>query len=162
MSAAAETLDGRDAPGGPIQVRLGSWEQFEAAAREIRFEVFVGEQAVPADMELDRYDPVCVHALAFDGSGRALGTGRLLPDSHIGRVAVRREARARGVGAAIMRELMSAAARRGDAQVELSSQLQAEPFYLKLGFARAGEPYDEVGIPHVAMRARLPAGRNQP
>lgn len=146
------------APAVPV-VRLGSWEQFGTQAREIRFDVFVDEQSVPAELEIDCFDPVCVHALAFDASGTVLGTGRLLPDAHIGRVAVRRLARSMGVGAAIMRELMTAAARRGDPQVELSSQLHAESFYRRLGFERVGQPYDEVGIAHVTMKARLRASQ---
>jgi predicted GNAT family N-acyltransferase len=162
VSEPSGAASGALAPDSAVTVRLGGWEQFGASAREIRLEVFVAEQAVPAEFEIDRYDPVCVHALAFDPAGRAIGTGRLLPDSHIGRVAVRREARSRGVGAAIMRELMAAAARRGDDRAELSSQLHAERFYLKLGFVRIGEPYEEVGIPHVTMRVRLPAGTGQP
>jgi len=139
------------------QIRLGSWEQFGSQAREIRFEVFVAEQGVPAELEVDRYDPVCVHALAIGESARAVGTGRLLPDGHIGRMAVLREVRSTGVGAALLRELMQAARRRGDRRVELSSQVHAKDFYLKFGFSVIGEPYEDAGIAHIMMRAELPA-----
>jgi predicted GNAT family N-acyltransferase len=140
-------------------VRLGSWEQFGAQARAVRLAVFVDEQSVPAELEIDRFDPVCVHALVLHADGGVLGTGRLLPDGHIGRIAVRREARSQGIGAAIVRELMTAASRRGDPQVELSSQLHAEGFYRRLGFERVGQPYEDVGIPHVTMRALLRSAR---
>jgi predicted GNAT family N-acyltransferase len=143
-------------PADGLCIRLGSWDQLGEPARRIRFDVFVEEQGVPAELELDRFDPVCVHALAIDAAGRAVGTGRLLPDGHIGRMAVRREARASGVGAALLRCLMDAARRRGDRRVELSSQVHAEGFYRKFGFVRVGEPYEDAGIAHVTMRIDLP------
>ena len=71
-----------------LQIELMRWEQARAAASRIRYAVFVEEQGVPVEIELDEHDAQCIHALAFDG-GAALGTGRLLPDGHIGRGLVR-------------------------------------------------------------------------
>ena len=136
-----------------IQVKLGSWDELGAQARILRFEVFVEEQRVPAELEIDAMDPISLHALALPSSGPALGTGRLLPDGHIGRMAVVRSARGQGVGAALLVELMQAARRQGHREVELFAQTQAQGFYLRFGFVVTGPPFDDAGIEHVAMRA---------
>jgi predicted GNAT family N-acyltransferase len=81
-----------------------------------------------------------------------LGTGRLLPDGHIGRMAVLRQARGAGVGSALLRALMQAARARGDREVMLSAQTHALPFYERFGFVAEGEAYDDAGIPHRVMR----------
>ncbi len=135
-----------------ITVRLGSWETMRAEAEPIRFEVFVTEQKVPAEIELDHWDPQSVHALAFDEDGAAIGTGRLLPDGHVGRMAVRARARGLGVGSALLRALMVEARRRGHTEVVLSAQTHAVPFYEREGFRTEGGVYDDAGIPHIDMR----------
>jgi len=100
-------------------LRFGDWAAMQADAKPIRMEVFVQEQNVPADLEMDERDVVCLHAVAYDAAGRPLGTGRLLPDGHIGRMAVLRSARGAGVGGAILKGLMEkarAGRRQGCAQ----------------------------------------------
>ena len=138
-----------------ISVRLTRWEDARAEASRIRFAVFVDEQRVPADIEIDEHDPLCVHALACDAAGRVLGTGRLLPDGHIGRMAVSRDARGRGVGGAILEALVDAARARGDREVVLNAQVQAMGFYRAHGFVEEGPEFDDAGIPHRAMRRRF-------
>ena len=141
-----------------LRVALGSWEELRTQAEPIRYAVFVDEQKVPAEIELDAWDPQCVHALAFDardGGAVAVGTGRLLPDGHIGRMAVRQEARGRGVGTALLRVLMDEARRRGHVDAVLSAQTHAVPFYEREGFRAEGGVYDDAGIPHVDMRRAL-------
>ncbi|WP_039787903.1 GNAT family N-acetyltransferase [Herbaspirillum huttiense] len=138
-----------------MKITTGSWEQLRAQAQPIRFEVFVDEQKVPAEIELDEMDPHCVHAVAYDDAGQPLATGRLLPDGHIGRMAVRKAGRGKGVGGAVLQALMQAARQRGDAEVILNAQVHAEGFYQRHGFAREGEQFMEAGIPHITMRARL-------
>ncbi|HWW71426.1 MAG TPA: GNAT family N-acyltransferase, partial [Duganella sp.] len=71
-------------------IRFGDWTVLDKDAKIIRFEVFVEEQKVPAELEMDHMDAVCVHAVAYDAAGKPVGTGRLLPDGHIGRMAVRK------------------------------------------------------------------------
>lgn len=134
-----------------IRVTLDEWPVLKEEARAIRYEVFVVEQNVPVELEWYDMDPVCIHAVAYDESGRAIGTGRLLPDGHIGRMAVRRDARGVGVGGAILEALMEKARERGDAAVVLSAQTHAAPFYQRYGFLREGEEFIEAGIPHVQM-----------
>jgi predicted GNAT family N-acyltransferase len=138
-----------------VHVELGDWQRLRAAAEPIRFRVFVEEQKVPAEMELDEFDAVSLHALARDAAGRALGTGRLLPDGHIGRMAVLPQARGQGVGAALLRALMQAARDRGEREVALSAQTHAIAFYERFGFVVEGEEYDDAGIPHRMMRLVL-------
>ncbi len=138
-----------------VCIELGDWSAMRARAEPVRFEVFVEEQKVPAEIELDEFDAVSLHALALDAGGNVLGTGRLLPDGHIGRMAVRACARGRGVGAALLRALIDAARQRGDREVVLSAQTRAIPFYERFGFIAEGEEYDDAGIAHRLMRRRL-------
>lgn len=140
-----------------FEVQLLDWATARTAARPVREAVFVREQGVPLALEYDDLDPVSDHALALDPTGRAIGTGRLLPDGHIGRMAVLAEARGQGVGAAILAALMERARARGMREVVLSAQRHAAPFYARFGFVAEGETYLEAGIPHVRMRQRLEA-----
>ncbi len=117
--------------------------------------VFVEEQNVPAEMEIDDWDPKSVHAVAFDGDGHALGTGRLLPDGHIGRMAVLESARGAGIGSALLETLMNAARARGHREAVLSAQTHAVPFYRRHGYEICGTEYLDAGIPHVDMKAAL-------
>ena len=135
-----------------LRVELGDWQAMRARAVPVRYAVFVEEQKVPPEIELDEFDPLSLHALAVDGQGRVVGTGRLLPDGHIGRMAVLREARGRGVGSALLQSLMQAARARGDREVALSAQTHAIPFYERFGFVAEGGQYDDAGIPHRRMR----------
>ena len=136
-------------------IRLGDWATLGLDATAIRFEVFVDEQKVPAEIELDDMDAVCLHAVAYDASGVAIGTGRLLPDGHIGRMAVRQPGRGTGVGGAILTLLMEKARERGDAAVVLNAQTVAAPFYARHGFVQQGEQFEEAGIAHVEMRLQF-------
>lgn len=140
-----------------VVIEIGSWQALGAAAAPIRFTVFVDEQNVPAELELDADDALSLHALARDGHGHAVGTGRLLADGHIGRIAVLAAMRGRGVGAALVRALMNAARERRHAEVVLSAQTHAVDFYRRLGFVAEGEAYDDAGLPHLRMRAKLDA-----
>jgi len=138
-----------------MKIQVGNWEALREHAQPIRFEVFVDEQQVPAEIELDEMDAVCVHAVAFDDAGAALATGRLLPDGHIGRMAVRKPGRGKGVGGAVLQALIAAARQRGDGEVILNAQSHAEKFYAAHGFAREGGEFMEAGIPHITMRMAL-------
>jgi predicted GNAT family N-acyltransferase len=137
------------------RVELMSWEQAQPSAGPLRFAIFVGEQNVPSGIELDDLDAQCVHAVAFDVDGKAIGTGRLLPDGHIGRMAVVKEWRRRGIGGEIMAALMEEARKRGHKEVMISAQLQAAEFYRDLGFVAEGKVYSEADILHQKMRKEL-------
>jgi len=135
----------------PFSIRLCSWDDARAEARRIREQVFVREQGVPLEMELDENDPHCDHALAFAADGAAVGTGRLLPDGHVGRMAVLRAWRGQGVGALLLQALVERARQRGDTRVRLNAQSYATGFYRRYGFEVTGPEFMDAGIPHVAM-----------
>jgi predicted GNAT family N-acyltransferase len=137
------------------RVELMNWEQAQPVAGPLRFAIFVGEQNVPSGIELDDMDANCMHAVAYDVDNKAIGTGRLLPDGHIGRMAVVKEWRRRGIGAEIMAALMAEARKRGHKEVVLSAQLQAAEFYRELGFVAEGKVYPEAGILHQKMVRKL-------
>lgn len=128
------------------------WDALREDAWAVRYAVFVQEQGVPVDLEQDDMDPVSLHAVIRDASGRPVATGRLLPDSHIGRIAVLPEARGKHLGSVILGTLMAQARERGDAAVMLHAQTHAHGFYEKHGFVADGPEFMEAGIPHVCMR----------
>lgn len=137
-----------------LRIELLPWERARERASPIRFEVFVREQRVPPEIELDAMDAQCLHAIAFLKE-RPVGTARLLPDGHIGRMAVLKAHRKKGVGAAMLKRLIEAARARGDREVALSAQVHAVPFYRAHGFVEEGAEYEEAGIAHQAMRLAL-------
>jgi len=137
-----------------LRIELMTWERARPEASRIRTTVFVEEQRVPQEIEMDDRDAVSLHALAILDDV-AIGTGRLLPDGHIGRMAVLREARARGVGGAILVRLMEEARRKGLREAVLSAQTHALRFYRRHGFEPVGPVYEEAGIPHQEMRCTL-------
>ncbi|GAA2263512.1 acetyltransferase [Streptomyces ruber] len=136
----------------------------------MRKEVFVAEQGVPEDLEYDAYDTDAdtVHVLAVRDDGTPLGAGRLLSGAaaagktggdatvgSLGRLAVTREARGLGVGAALVRAVEEAARARGLAAVDLHAQTHAMGFYERLGYVAYGPEFPDAGIPHRAMRRSL-------
>ncbi|MEC8051020.1 MAG: GNAT family N-acetyltransferase [Myxococcota bacterium] len=137
------------------------------AALELRVRVFVDEQRVPHEEEVDDYDALpeeyvgALHVLS-SRRGEALGTGRLIyakrPDetAKIGRVAVSQSARGLGVGRAVMELLHEEARKRGISEVELGAQLHAIPFYEKLGYQAYGDVFLDANIEHRMMRIDLP------
>ena len=138
-----------------VRVELMPWEKAQPHAAPLRFAIFVGEQNVPPGIELDALDETSLHAVAYDAEGKPIGTGRLLPEGKIGRMAVVKEWRRRGVGADLLEALIGEARRRGFSEVRLSAQLQAAEFYRAHGFVAEGKVYEEAGILHQAMRRSL-------
>lgn len=139
------------------RIVLGDWDSCGQDAALIRHEVFVLEQQVPIEEEMDARDALCVHALAYGPDGTPVGTGRLLPDGHIGRMAVRKPQRGKGVGALLLARLVDEARRRGHLQVELAAQLHARDFYAAQGFVAEGPVFLDAGIDHVNMKRLLTA-----
>jgi len=137
-----------------VRIEVLPWNEARALAVPIRFSVFVEEQGVPLEMELDQADADALHAVAFD-DGEAVGTGRLLPDGRIGRMAVLKAWRGRGIGGQILQRLMDRARERGDREVVLAAQVSASAFYRAHGFTEQGPEYLEAGIRHRDMRRRL-------
>lgn len=131
------------------------WATSEAELYAVRRTVFIEEQRVPRELEVDELDPVALQLLARDATGRPIGTGRLAPDGRIGRMAVLAEWRGRGVGAALLERLVEAARERGLGEVVASAQVRAVGFYERFGFVAEGPEFDDAGIPHRTMRRRV-------
>lgn len=134
-----------------ISVVTGDWDSLREHAQALRIEVFVVEQGVPLELEWDEADEVSTHAVAYDEAGQPVATGRLLPDGHVGRMAVRKSARGEGIGAQVLRTLLDEARRQGHRELVLHAQSHAVGFYLLHGFAPEGEEFIEAGIPHRRM-----------
>lgn len=137
-----------------FHVRPVTWQEAAAPLAEVRRAVFIEEQGVPEALEWDGADEDALHVLATDDEGRPIGTGRALfhgACAHIGRMAVVKPWRGRGVGRAILEALLAEIDRRGLERVFLNAQLHAVPFYEKSGFRREGPEFDDAGMPHVRM-----------
>jgi len=139
----------------PITIDILDWTAARGRAMPIREIVFVVEQGVPVEIEMDEFDAVSEHAIATDAAGNVVGTGRLLPDGHIGRMAVLAAQRGTGVGEALLQRLVARARERSFPEVVLNAQTHARGFYEKNGFEVVGAEFMEAGIPHVEMRQRL-------
>ena len=137
------------------RVEEGDWNTLAADARQVREQVFINEQKVPVALEWDENDAVSRHVVAYDATGAAVGTGRLLPDGHIGRMAVLPEWRGKGVGRALLERLLESAQIAGQQHLVLHAQTQAAEFYRRLGFEETGKTFMEAGIPHVMMQRSL-------
>ena len=131
------------------------WDEGSLELAAIRRSVFVIEQHIAEADEWDGIDPQCRHVVARDLSGRPIGTGRLLPDGHIGRMAVLAPWRRTGVGNAMLQALIGMASGAGHAAAVLNAQTAVVPFYARHGFVAYGEEFMEAGIPHRAMRLAL-------
>jgi YbgC/YbaW family acyl-CoA thioester hydrolase len=138
-----------------LDLRLGTWDELGREARAIRTAVFVHEQQIPAEMEWDAADASCVHAVAYNRFGMALGTGRLLEHApgvaKIGRMAVLQAMRGADIGRALLDSLVDCARQRGETEVLLHAQRSAAGFYTRAGFSARGSPFEEAGIAHVEM-----------
>ena len=121
---------------------------------KIRFEVFVDEQNVSEELEIDGLDDEAKHVLAYIDD-EPIGTGRILGDGHIGRVAVLKKYRGLGIGNSVMQELIKWAQQNKLEKLWLSSQWHAHSFYIDLGFVCEGDIYEEAGIDHIKMYRTL-------
>ena len=142
-----------------VSLRSGSWNELSRDAERLRLAVFVREQGVPREIEIDALDPVARHVVLFNALNQPVATGRLVTDApgagRIGRMAVDRSVRGGRWGRMVLDSLIEAARERGDKEVVLHAQRHAEVFYLRAGFTVVGEPYEEAGIPHITMRKSL-------
>jgi predicted GNAT family N-acyltransferase len=136
-------------------VRIMAWREALPLARPVRERVFIEEQKVPRELEWDEWDEASDHAVALDAGGNPIGTARLLPDGRIGRMAVLKEWRGNGVGAALLRAMLDRARSRSMARAVLHAQTQATGFYSRFGFSERGAQFQEAGIPHVEMTLEL-------
>lgn len=134
-----------------------TWDAAQEALSAIRRRVFIEEQRVPEELEWDCLDQAAQHFLAFDNGQHAIGCARLLAGGKVGRMAVSPEWRRRGVGRALLQAAITACRRQGCAQVVLSAQVEAMPFYEAAGFVACSGVYMDAGIPHRDMTLSLSA-----
>jgi predicted GNAT family N-acyltransferase len=125
----------------------------------IRTAVFVEEQQIPLEIEMDEYDSEAVHFLLVTAcDDTPIGTARLLDKAgvaKIGRVAILKGFRGAGLGKVLMEGMMAEARKRGFREAMLDSQVYAIPFYETVGFVAEGEEFLDAGIPHYRMRREL-------
>lgn len=139
----------------PYQLRIAQWQTDAPLLRTIRETVFIREQHVPVELEWDEFDAVSTHILAFSSEDNPIGTARLLPDGHLGRMAVLKAWRGHGIGGAMLKALLDIARQRGLQQVILHAQVTARSFYDGHGFVVSGDTFIEAGITHVKMILKL-------
>ena len=137
-----------------IDVRGATWENDRAVLSEIRRRVFIEEQRVSENLEWDGEDDTAQHWLALYDNA-PIGTARMLRNGHVGRMAVLMRGRHRGVGTALIQRILVDAAQRQLREVYLHAQIQALPFYEKLGFVAEGPEFIDANIPHRTMRLAL-------
>src|SRR5262249_52822098 len=128
-----------------------------SAVYALRHDVFVVEQGVPEELEVDEDDKVAAHLAALSG-GRVIGTLRILRHGRIakvGRMAVSLSSRKKGIGRELMEFAATTASRRGAEEIVLGAQVTACEFYKRLGYLEEGAVFDDAGIPHVMMRKKL-------
>jgi predicted GNAT family N-acyltransferase len=144
-----------------IVIPIKTWQDAKLDAYSIRRRVFVEEQGVPEEMELDEFDLNALHALAYADS-ECIGTARLVTLSgsignigRIGRMAVLPKYRGQGIGRQLLETLLKASQSQNIKQVELHAQVSVIPFYEQFGFIAQGDIYDEAGIAHRDMILRI-------
>jgi predicted GNAT family N-acyltransferase len=137
-----------------IKARIVDYNEYLDQIRNIRDEVFSKEQGVPQDIEFDGLDSAAIHSIVFD-EYIEIGTGRMLSDGHIGRIAVKKQYRGKGIGKMIMQSLIDEAINMQFSEVWLSSQYHTKGFYGKLGFIEIGDIYQEANMDHIKMKKKL-------
>ncbi len=138
-------------------VKIRATDQLMSAVYALRRQVFVIEQGVPEDLEVDENDKAATHLAALS-DGHVIGTLRIVRHertAQIGRMAVSAHSRKKGIGRELMEFAAAAASRDGAQEIILAAQFTAREFYKQLGYIEEGAVFDEAGISHVMMRKRL-------
>ena len=138
-----------------VKIRIVDWVRYGEALSSLRHTVFVEEQGVPVELELDGEDASARHAAAFSDDDRLIGTGRMLASGKIGRMAVSQSMRRQGIGRALLDALVAEARRLKLEEVSLGAQLPAVAFYERAGFEAYGDVFLDAGIDHKMMRLIL-------
>jgi predicted GNAT family N-acyltransferase len=150
-------VDGHEETELSTIVEIQATDPLMSAVYALRHDVFVVEQGVPKELEVDEDDKVAVHLAALS-DGHVIGTLRILRHGRtakIGRMAVSASSRKEGIGRDLMEFAATIASRRGADEIILGAQLTAREFYKRLGYVEEGAVFDDAGIPHVMMRKKL-------
>ncbi len=138
-------------PATPFTLAVVSWQEHASALAQVRRTVFIEEQQIAEEDEWDDHDAECTHLLALDADGTPIGTARLFPSGRIGRMAVLRAWRGRGVGMALLQAALQRALAQSAPEICLDAQMPAIPFYARAGFVAEGDSFLDAGIPHRRM-----------
>ncbi|MBL7004103.1 MAG: GNAT family N-acetyltransferase [Gammaproteobacteria bacterium] len=136
------------------EYQICTWPKFEEQIRDIRTAVFINEQQVPEELEIDEQDQTCLHIVALI-EGIVVATGRLLDDGHIGRMCVLKGFRNQGIGLTMLELLIDAAEDKGIKEVKVNAQLTALSFYQQVGFHICSDTFVDAGIAHKSMSLYL-------
>ena len=146
-----------------FEIKTGTFAELAEFVVPIRFQVFVHEQNVPAEIECDNRDGICQHVLIVDGE-RPIATGRIdfQSGNKLGRIAVLPEYRGQGIGKRVVQELERIARQQGVSDVWLHGQTNVVGFYERLGYQSVGPKFEEAGIPHRKMTKTLTTKQKKP
>ena len=134
-----------------IKIEVANWVNEKHLLMQVRTKVFIEEQQVPAELELDDQDANSTHIKAVIDGSKIIETARLLTDYSIGRMCVLKEYRNSGVGSQLLTFFIDLARAKRFTYVQLNAQLSALAFYQKFGFNQDTEVFKEAGIDHVHM-----------
>jgi predicted GNAT family N-acyltransferase len=137
-----------------IKIVETTWAISEVHLRAVRTPVFIQEQLVTPEFEWDDIDTTAVHVLATLNN-EAIACLRIIDYHKIGRMAVLKQYRGNGLGAALLLAAVAICKTRGAQQITLSAQTHAIPFYEKCGFKVSSAVYQDLHIPHVDMRMEI-------
>jgi predicted GNAT family N-acyltransferase len=139
------------------EIHIASTTVQRADALRVRIAVFVDEQGIAREDEIDEFDDTAVHCVGYEREAPVAAGRLVVMDRYgkIGRMAVLKERRGTGIGAQVLAALEREGAARGLRLFRLSAQLTARGFYDRAGYTPEGDVYDEVGIPHIAMVKRI-------
>ena len=141
-----------------MEVKIVNSEQELADAFEVRKTVFIHEQNVPEEEEIDQFESDSVHFVLYDDNGKAAGAGRFRVLDGIGkveRICVLIENRKTGAGIAVMNKIEEYAKSQGISSLKLNAQTHAIPFYSRLGYVTVSEEFMDAGIPHKTMKKSI-------
>lgn len=131
------------------------WTTHKKELMAIRSKVFIEEQKVPAELEIDTFDPEAMHFIVqnenINDNDSFVATARLLNDGHIGRIAVLKEYRKQGIGSKLLKYILQKSRQLSLAEVYLHAQVDAKAFYEKHKFYAQGDIFMDAGIPHITM-----------
>jgi predicted GNAT family N-acyltransferase len=136
-------------------IQLADWSKDSQRLTALRHEVFVEEQKVPIEIEIDEMDSQCLHIKACLDDGQIIGTARLLPDHYVGRMCVAKDYRHQGIAGAMLEFIIQHAKDQNIKSLHLNAQISALPLYEKFGFVANSDIFIEAGIQHRHMSLLL-------
>ncbi|CAM3768435.1 GNAT family N-acetyltransferase [Mesobacillus thioparans] len=141
-----------------MEVKIVNSEQELADAFEVRKTVFIHEQNVPEEEEIDQFESDSVHFVLYDDNSKPAGAGRFRVLDGVGkveRICVLKGNRKTGAGVAVMNKIEDYARSHGIKTLKLNAQTHAIPFYSRLGYETVSEEFMDAGIPHKTMKKSI-------